>query len=77
MLDEFRQGLRVPAEQAESPGWNRRSDHALVEGSWDGAGEGVDPVVLFALDQFCLIGYPRLSERGGTERVDGDSFGRA
>ncbi len=68
-LDHARKSIQLPAGLGFPPG---RSSHLVGIGDyatpWDrerklAIASGVESVVLFALDQFCLIGYPLPFER--------------
>jgi hypothetical protein len=62
-LDKARQSIELPTELGFSPS---ESSHLVGIGDYTtpwarerrlALGEGIESVVLFALDQFCLIGY--------------------
>jgi hypothetical protein len=69
-LDKARMSLQMPAERAFPPG-QRSHLIGISEPTWPWAREwtlamagGVESAVLFALDQFCLVGYTLPLSRG-------------
>jgi hypothetical protein len=73
-LDKARQSIELPMQLGFPPS---QSSHLVGIGEYTtpwireqrlALGEGLESVVLFALDQFCLIGYGRPLD-GGTRRA--------
>jgi hypothetical protein len=74
-LDKARSSIELPSTVGFPPS---QSSHLVGIGEyttpWDkeqrlALGEGVESVVLFALDQFCLVGYPLHFGRGSRRAI--------
>jgi hypothetical protein len=74
-LDKARSSIQLPMQLGFGPS---QSSHLVGIGEyttpWDkerrlALGENLDSVVLFALDQFCLVGYELPLDRGGRRAV--------
>ena len=71
-LDSAAADARVSGFAERTPGGDQRPDDPVVKGGESRASEGDESVVLFALDQLCLVGYGfryRRAHGGAASRV--------